>query len=104
MRPVMVGISILSGSWMPPLVIFLSASLRMRTRLPSGSTVSSLMVRDFDSFIYGSLAEQVGHGIDEIVDVATDHPHGQDHEHDAEHDQTGAHGGGQLGDLGEAIV
>jgi len=41
MRPVIVGISILSGRWMPDLVCFLSSSLRMRTRWPMGSTVSS---------------------------------------------------------------
>ena len=39
-RPVSVGISILSGRWMPVLVCFLSSSLRMSTRLPMGSTVS----------------------------------------------------------------
>ncbi len=39
-RPVMVGISILSGSWIPPFVCFLSSSLRITTRLPIGSTVS----------------------------------------------------------------
>ena len=42
-RPVIVGISIESGSSMPPLVTFLSSSLRIRTRLPSGSTVSSFV-------------------------------------------------------------
>jgi hypothetical protein len=38
--PVIVGISILSGRCRPTFVIFLSSSLRMRTRLPIGSTVS----------------------------------------------------------------
>ena len=40
MRPVIVGISILSGRWMPDLVVFLSSSLRINTRLPMGSTIS----------------------------------------------------------------
>jgi hypothetical protein len=40
-RPVSVGISILSGRWMPALVCFLSSSLRISTRSPMGSTISS---------------------------------------------------------------
>src|SRR5262245_45037215 len=40
MRPVSVRISILSGRWMPLRVCFLSSSLRIRTRLPTGSTTS----------------------------------------------------------------
>jgi len=40
-RPVIVGISMLSGSRIPPLVSFLSSSLQIRTRLPIGSIISS---------------------------------------------------------------
>lgn len=50
--PVIVGISMLSGSLIPPLVSFLSSSLRMRTLLPTGSTVSI----GLDSIFFVSLS------------------------------------------------
>ncbi len=36
-------------------------------------------------------AEQPGHGIDQIINVARHHPHRQDHEPHAEHHKAGAH-------------
>jgi len=50
------------------------------------------------------LPEQVRHGVYEVVDVAADHPHGDDEETGAEEDEAGAHGGGELGDGGEAAL
>jgi predicted PurR-regulated permease PerM len=60
-RPVMVGISTESGSSMPPLVRFLSSSLRISTRSPSGSTVSRCVTR---VLAFSAMAVSFGVGAD----------------------------------------